>query len=672
MQFRIDDGSGLRVADAEFLGETKFEWDLFSSYDTIRILTYSAGISAIVRLLEKHDFKNFECVFGSEKTLHNIKDIIAFQQVAVSDSRAAIQGLTDERHIYILSKIRERQAHFRVLQKGIAHSKIYLLENTTTDDTRVIIGSANLSENAFSGRQSETLVKFDNDLAAWQHYSRMYDEIRNNASIEIELPAERITEAKIELHEVPALNPKDLSNLVIDSPQSPDTLAIAVPTQEDRIETLKAAIPPEVSAVLPAFRNGKQNITYEIMQKVRRVTSRLRIVKRDGDVNSRYLSIDHMTGKAELSDAPFSLEYDQASVVKDARLMVNYFKNYEDAFEGDVPRLQRDYFMLWSWLYFSPLMCDARTLADAYGDIFRYPSFAIIYGKSGCGKSSLVDTLITSMFGREYRVDKSEFTGAKLRALQTNYKRFPVVFDDIGKRAMNNYGIDIIKNENHPGVEEYPCFIVSMNKEMRGFSDEIIKRCMMIYTETALPIYKFDMMNKLQVHIQDVRRDMTGHLYKRYLSQAINELKDNRLTEDWLEFSSKILTDIVVSHIDEPAPDWLRPATWNEYASKRHDNVKAQLTHLLRPSARIKNESSAQSGYVLEKDKVIVVEQTDTFGRRPFDWENVPSTLIDENASVAGRTVLHRTELENDFLGFSLDGETRWLGRMMKALNNRN
>ena len=211
-----------------------------------------------------------------------------------------------------------------------------------------------------------------------------------------------------------------------------------------------------------------------------------------------------------------------------------------------------------------------------------------------------------------------------------------------------------------------------MNKEMRGFSDEIIKRCMMIYTETALPIYKFDMMNKLQVHIQDVRRDMTGHLYKRYLSQAINELKDNRLTEDWLEFSSKILTDIVVSHIDEPAPDWLRPATWNEYASKRHDNVKAQLTHLLRPSARIKNESSAQSGYVLEKDKVIVVEQTDTFGRRPFDWENVPSTLIDENASVAGRTVLHRTELENDFLGFSLDGETRWLGRMMKALNNRN
>ena len=83
--------------------------DLFSSYDTIRILTYSAGISAIVRLLEKHDFKKFECVFGSEKTLHNIKDIIAFQQVAVSDSRAAIQG-TNRRASHLHPEQNQRKA----------------------------------------------------------------------------------------------------------------------------------------------------------------------------------------------------------------------------------------------------------------------------------------------------------------------------------------------------------------------------------------------------------------------------------------------------------------------------------------------------------------------------------------------------------------------------------
>ena len=356
----------------------------------------------------------------------------------------------------------------------------------------------------------------------------MYEEIKHDASDKIELPDERIVKANIEITEkAPVLNPGDHSTLVLDSPESPDTLALSVPSQEERIETVKAGIPSEISAVLPSFRKGKQTINSKVRQEVRRVTSRLRFVKRDEDVNTRYFSIDRMAGKAELSGVPFSLEYDQASVANDVQLMANFFKNYEDAFEGDVPRLQRDYFMLWAWLYFSPFMCDARTHASAGGNIFRYPSFAIIYGKSGCGKSSLVDTLITSMFGQEHNVDKREFTGAKLRALQMNYKRFPVVFDDIGKRAMTAHGTDVIKVDNHPGLDEFPCFIVSMNKEMRGFPDEIIRRCMMIYTETALPSYKSDLQHKLQLYVQDVRRDMTGHLYKQYLSRAIAELEDN-------------------------------------------------------------------------------------------------------------------------------------------------
>ena len=61
------------------------------------------------------------------------------------------------------------------------------------------------------------------------------------------------------------------------------------------------------------------------------------------------------------------------------------------------------------------------------------------------------------------------------------------------------------------------------------------------------------------------------------------------------------------------------------------------------------NEGDRPTGWILERDKVIVIEQTDTFGRREFDWENIPSTLIDDNASVGGRTVLNRRELE-DFL----------------------
>ena len=44
---------------------------------------------------------------------------------------------------------------------------------------RVIVGSANLSETAFSGRQAETLIVFDNDDTAWSHYVAQYEAVRS-------------------------------------------------------------------------------------------------------------------------------------------------------------------------------------------------------------------------------------------------------------------------------------------------------------------------------------------------------------------------------------------------------------------------------------------------------------------------------------------------------------
>ena len=62
--FTLDDGTGLRVVNARFLSESKFDWNLFRGYDTLRVLTYSASIPAIVNMLDDFDFARFECVFG--------------------------------------------------------------------------------------------------------------------------------------------------------------------------------------------------------------------------------------------------------------------------------------------------------------------------------------------------------------------------------------------------------------------------------------------------------------------------------------------------------------------------------------------------------------------------------------------------------------------------------
>ena len=561
----FDDGSGLRVARARFDSEAKFSWSLFDGYDRIRILTYSAGVSAIVRLLDRHDFSDFECVFGCESTLRTLKDIMAFQQIAISDTRAAIKNLADERHAFILSRVRGGQARFRVLQKQIAHAKLYLLDDTRRGNTRVLIGSANLSETAFGGRQSETLVCFDDDEPAWRYYVDMYEAIRDRASREIALPPERVESAEVSVQDVPVLDIDDPTTLVIDDrdvePQPGDGVHFDVPAQVERIEKMKAAIPPVVSSVIPPPRNGKQQITPDIRRQIVRETSRIRVVRSEEEADHRELSIDRHAKTVTLLGKPHALEADRAAATQDARLLVDFFSNYEGTFEGGmgVERLQRDYFILWSWLYFSPFMCDVRTLAGHRGDIFRFPSFAIVYGKPSCGKSSLIETLMTSMFGKTYGIEKSEFTKAKLRNIQYAYKRFPAVFDDIGRSAIRNHGEDVIKDENPPRVPEYPCFVLSMNQELKAFTDQIVKRSLMIYTTTALPSYKEQLRHELHLKVQEVRRSLSTHFYREYLRRALDRFAEDPQPEDWLAFSSTLLVDTIGDLLETACPRGASP-----------------------------------------------------------------------------------------------------------------
>ena len=649
----LDDGSGLRVVNARFVSERQFDWSLFEGYDQLRVLTYSASVNAIVRMLDNYSFNSFECVFGYEGTLRDIKNILAFQKVVVGDTRAAIMGLKDDRHVHILKKVHAGQARFRVLRKAIAHAKIYLLSNADGRN-RVIVGSANLSEQAFSGRQAETLVFFDDDEEAWAHYNRMYQTIRDSASDEIKLPEDRIIKAEIEIPDTPVLS--EISGTLIIEVPKPAESHTTMPVQIQRVEKVAAVLAPRLSAAAPAISNGIQRIT----PKVKREISRIKLVKSAEEADNRYFSIDRTNRTASLSGELFPLEWDPRLVERDAKLILEYFQSYEGAFEGDVSRLQRDYFILASWLYFSPFICDMRSLALLQdSDVIRYPSFAIVFGKSNCGKTTLVDTLMTSMFGIAHTLDKRSFTTSQLRGLQYGYKRFPVVFDDIGRNAFNRHGRDMIKNELHPDTEEHPGFILSMNAEPQSFPDEIVKRSLMIYTTTALPAHNEELRQKLQGRIQEMRRTLTGHLYRRYLTEVMALFDKDRLPPDWLALSSGVVSAILAESITGTPPKWLNSVTWLSYAEKRYDRVKARLKNLLRKSAYAKGEGETPNGWTADGDRIIVWEPRDAFGRRGFDWDDVPSTLIDEDASSGGRTVLNRKSLE-EFLGTRLSPERPW------------
>ena len=100
-------------------------------------------------------------------------------QARLNQSFVGARGISPERREVIYRWAAEGSARFLVVKDAVAHAKIYLLERE--DKRRMIVGSANPSENAFSGRQAETLTVLDDDPMAWEHFSRQYEDVRSVA-----------------------------------------------------------------------------------------------------------------------------------------------------------------------------------------------------------------------------------------------------------------------------------------------------------------------------------------------------------------------------------------------------------------------------------------------------------------------------------------------------------
>ena len=111
----------------------------------------------------------------------------------------------------------------------------------------------------------------------------------------------------------------------------------------------------------------------------------------------------------------------------------------------------------------------------------------------------------------------------------------------------------MIKDELQPAAAEYPGFVLSMNAEPQSFPDEVVKRSLMIYTTTALPAHDERLRQQLQGRIQEMRRGLTGHLYRRYLIEIIDQLNEDRLPADWLALSSGTLSRLISESTDSQA-----------------------------------------------------------------------------------------------------------------------
>ena len=619
----------LKVVRARYTDSEPFSMQLFEGYESLRVLTYSVSIPMTVRMLNL--FEQVECVFGFEGILHSFGTVIAAQKVLSEGILMAVKGLDDQRKLFILGKVREGSARFYVVKDAISHSKIYLLEGNCK--RRVIVGSANLSDRAFSGKQAETIVVFDDDAAAWTHYEQEYEQVRKGATSEYVLPDLTATEVRLEEVPVLQLGAKQAGGVTLYL--GTDTATAALPAIVNRVERLAGGYHTATKALAKTQPGGRLLVDREVVGK----TLRLLKSQRSEEVEEPcWLSVDVAARTVLLSGKLLPLDTEDAAVAADVALLRRYFDNFDQGFRGNVAGLQRDYFMFMSWFYIAPFICDFRNRAISGQEyIFDFPLFAVLFGKSNCGKTRLIETLMRSMFGHHRFIDKGDFTRTNLRNLLVSYKRFPAVFDAVEKKRFDSHAIDVIKDEQFM-LEEYPAFVLSMNADNHSFSTEIRKRCLMIYTNASLPDHTEE-AKRLYGSVRAIQQDLGTSLYRAYLQDVLDVLAVGSLPKDLLHFSSEILSDLFGKYGDGSMSDWCAPVSTGAYQERKYESVKAELRKLY--------ETNPGTWTIRREDVVLSVESYEAHGLR----KEIPDWLLKEG-SKGGNIVMDRKPLE-DFMGQS-------------------
>ncbi len=656
--------STLNVVYAQAKSVSAFDRSLFADFDSMKALTYTSSIPMILGLLKDFDYAEFECIFGHNGVLsRSAADLLSFQSVMdekLNEGFVGINDISEERRKILYDRAASGAAQFYVVKDAIAHAKIYLLERE--DLRRVIVGSANLSETAFSGRQAETLIVFDNDDMAWRHYSRQYEAVRSIASSRIPLREKPIPAQVMPIEETPALKDTEASETGISlyiPAQIADEEEYSTPQILNKVEHIKPIYQKAMADIKPD-RQGVVSFTSNIVKQMTRIATSVGA----DDAPSTYLSYDGQ--RFILSDDDVSMETEPDEVRSDVEAWIEFFSNYENGFVGDVPRLQKDYFTFMSWFYFAPLMCDVRNSAirtDAFS--FDQPMFAVVYGQSNCGKSSLIETLMKSMFSYPRIVETQYFTRSNLRGLQHAYKRFPVVFDDVTRDRFNRHAPEIIKEPatSLPAGAEYPCFALSMNADARSFQPEIVKRCLMIYTRTALPGDDTAARRRLQRSVSSIRERLTTALYRHYMQQVTSSMeaipKSEYINLDVLELSSSTLHRIFKENLPDGAkvPDWCAPASLEEYQNRAFERPRLVLENLIHPDKYVKERRPPVGSWTISGDIVLIGVEPFSANRTKGD---IPDWILDDTASVSDQIAMKR-ELLGDFLGKQIRRPRRWL-----------
>lgn len=511
-------------------------------YDRITAVTYVSSPRFLLRATS--GFQRVTLVLGIPEG----RIAKEFEFLNPNNSLKFWNELTDEQR----SRVIDRSIEVRYARKGNAiHSKIYLLSGS--GGRRVLMGSANLTQNAIQGSQYEEVIVSD-DPSMCDIYEQRVEQILKETVDYIPEEAKR----RVTAIDLTTASP-DVFNRVLQEVIAQERIGLVIPA--DRVEEIKENVDEVaeeqdnvvllrniVKEIAVPLSPGKQVITtvslgkkYEHIRRlfvrakksdttpvpdvlpVLTVGSDMRLY-RDGNVQEPFAvkPLDGLQVGVYLDRIGKFMDAYRQFTVEDSALLAN----------------QRSVGEAILYSFFSPFLWKEREDIKekglgAAGDV---PPFLLLAGKAWSGKTHLLRFISVLLGGDEEYYHYERLSPAMIRGLlEQTGKPFPNVFplliDEVDKAYFSgsgNSGEGMLKYLADELSGIHPCFIGTTNNTFRGNS-QVVRR--MYYLETT-STFKQDLRSKSERFFQDAIDGLDAGLFKDFAVRVQDHMKN---MQDWYD-----------------------------------------------------------------------------------------------------------------------------------------
>lgn len=574
--FREKTGSSekIEVVQLDFVGADSVSWEeLFSGFDRLYAITYSSGMRFINDLLQK--FAYAEIIFGFDEVISfNLQEIMAYQLKTIERLKVvSSQTKTD-----LLARIENSSLKMYVARQKLSHEKLYLLE-AEDGRKRVIMGSANMSRAAFSGRQRENICYIDGERA-FDWYKRSFDQLKEMSSDDISVTALKLADDGDNTHEIPVMQTVKVRKAMVIEPDTEMKEEIRFGLDVKKLTSKFASYMPK------ADKKGKILLSPEEVLHTRRRVADANIREKEWRSEYPQMVIEISAAEVYLNDRLLDLNPTTEEIKNDVDLFLDYMAGYEK-FHGDVVGMQYKYYAFANWFFTTPFMAVMRNMAVKYNQpLLPYPVFGLVYGKSKAGKTSFLETLLKMMIGQKTKMAAPDFTRSTINELKNRVKGAPIIVDDLTQTRFSQHAIETIKNDDF-GVADnninYPAVVISANEDVRAVSPEVIRRTVLCHVQSGLMNTEL-MKNSV---VRRVQKNIGTAFYREYLRrmlevlpEMLESMKEDDIEEapDILEFSSRIIVAIIEEHSHREIPSYIRLLNLDDYFSEKVTGSQAIKT----------------------------------------------------------------------------------------------